>query len=51
MALLAGLQLGHSQLEPALGMASSGMWLGGLLWVLNLLFNLQPADLAGSRNA
>lgn len=45
MTLLAGLQLGHSQLEPALGLASMGMWLGGLLWMLNLLLNLKPANM------
>lgn len=48
MGLLAALQSGHTQLEPALGMASSGMWLGGLLWMLNLLLNLQPANLQAS---
>lgn len=51
MALLAGLQSGYTELEPALGITSSGMWLGGLLWVLNLLLNLQPAHLAQSRSA
>lgn len=51
MVLLAGVQSGMAQLEPALGMASIGMWLGGLLWMCNLLFNLKPAHLQVSRPA
>lgn len=51
MALLAGLQTGHTQLEPALGISSAGMWLGGLLWMGNLLLNLKPAHLQAGHPA
>ena len=51
MALLAALRSGHTEVEPALGIASMGMWLGGLLWVLNLLLHLQPAHLPAHRSA
>lgn len=51
MALLAAVLSGMTQLEPALGIASIGMWLGGFLFVLNLLLHLRPEDLLASPGA
>lgn len=46
MLLLAFELTGHPGVGPFLGVASMGMWLGGVCLALNILSNLRQADLA-----
>lgn len=45
MVLLAALLSGHKGVDQALGISSVGMWLGGVLFALNLLVNLRMEDI------
>lgn len=46
MVLLAMEVTGHPEVGPFLGIASTGIWVGGVCLALNILLNLRASDLA-----